>query len=136
MNDNNEIWYLVYGGSKKAINMLSETIKPFTDKDFDLYFDKLFSKNFINAMLKIKTGDLYTKNETETIEFHEGKATTYQIDAVFDKADNTLNLNLSSKTIIKNKDGETEDGGESSVVYMFKVSKNGKLKFMQVRLAG
>ena len=136
MNDNNEIWYLVYGGDEKAINMLSKKIKPFTEKDFDLYFDKLFSNDFINAILKIKTAELYTNGETETIKFHKGKATTYQIDATFDKPDNTLSLNLSSKTIIKDKDGETEDGGESSTIYMFKISPQGKLKFIQVRLAG
>src|SRR5687768_853774 len=33
MNPNNEIWYLVYEGNDKAINLLSDQIKPFTEKD-------------------------------------------------------------------------------------------------------
>jgi hypothetical protein len=44
-------------------------------------------------------------------------------------------LNLSLNVVIKNEDGEIEDGGESSRIYEFQISKGGKIKFVQIRLA-
>ena len=136
LNDNNEIWYLVYNGNEKAIGLLPEKIKPFTERDFDLHHDKLFSKNFINALLKIKTEELYQKGSTETITLQDGKATGYKMYATFDKAAGTLSLNLASKTIIKDAGGKEQDGGEFNEIYMFSILRNGKIKFRQIRIAG
>jgi hypothetical protein len=79
MNDNNEIWDLVTDGNTEALKLRPGKTKLFTEKDFDLYFDKLFPKRFVSSILKIKTDELYKKGETETIELQEGKATTYQM---------------------------------------------------------
>jgi hypothetical protein len=135
MNANNEIWYLVYTGDKR-IRQLPDTIKPFTEQDFDKYFDKLFSKRFINTILKIKSEDLYKKGEVETIEFKESSNTIYKMYATFNKKECTLILNLFSDSVIKDEKGEVQDGGEYSVIYEFVVLKNGQIKFKQVGLAG
>ena len=134
MNDNNEIWDMVYQG--KGGPLLSDKIKPFTEKDFDLHYNKLFTKRFIAALLKIKTDELYTKGETETVTLHDGAATTYKIIASFDKQAHLLQLNLASDTIIKNASGEVEDGGEYNEIYYFIITAAGKIKFKQIRLAG
>src|SRR5687768_10916625 len=46
LDSNNNIWYLVYAGADEKTASLSNTVKPFTEKDFDTYFDSLFTKRF------------------------------------------------------------------------------------------
>ena len=137
LNDNNEIWSLVYNGDEKRIQLISpDNKKPFTEKDFDRYYEKIFSKRFTKIVLKIKTEELFKKGETKTDGVSDGKATTYEIDASFDKKEQMLYLNLSSNTVEKDENGEVMDGGEFSILYEFAVLKNGHIKFRQVRLAG
>lgn len=131
MNYGNEIWYLVYIRDEKKTDQIQNKIKPFTEKDFDQYFDRLFPLRFIKGILKIKSEEFYKKGQTETVSLSEGTNTIYRIIATFDKANNTFNLNLSSKTYYKD-----DDDGESSIDYQFKVLKNGQIKFLQIRLAG
>lgn len=135
MNEANEIWFIAYADEKK-ISALPSKIKPFTEKDFDKYYDKLISKSFITALLKIKSDVLFKKGETETIELKEGKKTTYKMYASVDKATKILSLNLAFNTMIKDENGEIQDGGESNIIYQFKVISNSKIIFKQIRIAG
>lgn len=138
LNRNNEIWHLVYDGNKEALNLSTEKMKPFTEKDLNLYFDKLFPRTFINAILKIKTEEFYTKRKIETIEMVEGK-TRYKMYATFNSADNILSLHLAFNTPVEAKDGrgeEIDDPGEYSIIYLFDVGSNGKIKFKEVVFAG
>lgn len=128
MNENNEIWYLVNPENEN----LSDKIKPFTEKDFDQYFGKLFTKEFKDCIQKIKTQELYNTGYFETIEFHNGKETAYKMYATVDKKERSLTLNLAFKTMIK----DSNDAGESNILYYFKIEQNEALKFIQVRLAG
>ena len=136
LSSGNQIWYLAYNGNEKALNLLNDKTKPFTEKDFYLYFDKIFSKLFINAILKIKTNELNNKGETESIELNYGKATTYKMIATFEKSTHSLSLNLASNTIEKDTNGEILDGGEFNIIYQFEISSTGQLKLKQVELAG
>ena len=136
LSSGNQIWYLAYNGNEKALNLLNDKTKPFTEKDFYLYFDKIFSKLFINAILKIKTNELNNKGETESIELNDGKATTYKMIATFEKSTYSLSLNLASNTIEKDTNGEILDGGEFNIIYQFEISSTGQLKIKQVELAG
>lgn len=136
LSSGNQIWYLAYNGNEKALNLLNDKTKPFTEKDFYLYFDKIFSKLFINAILKIKTNELNNKGETESIELNDGKATTYKMIATFEKSAHSLSLNLASNTIEKDTNGEILDGGEFNIIYQFEISSTGQLKIKQVELAG
>jgi hypothetical protein len=135
MNTNNEIWYLVSENNGQMISKIPNKIKPFTEKDFDKDFDKIFESKFINTILKIKTDELYKNKYFETIEFKEAD-TTYKMYAQFDNERKILSLNLELNILIKDEDGKTEDVGESSVIYEFKVISSGHIKFIQIRLAG
>lgn len=136
MNYNNEIWYLVYEDNADMVPS-SEKIKPFTEKDFDTHYNKIFSKHFINALLKIKTDDLNKTGEVETITFKDGADLSYKLYATLDKKKNTLSLNLSYSKILKNEKGEPEDDmGEYSIVYQFDILPGGQVRFHEVRLAG
>lgn len=134
MGNNNYIWYLVYAGDEKKFDALPKTIKPFTEKDFNAYFDSLFPKRFINCILKLKTEELWKKGEIQTKELKEGN-TSYIMYATFDKQENKLSLNLSARSPYKNDDGETE-ASEFSEIYQFEILSNGKIKFKQIDLAG
>ncbi len=136
MSTGNEIWYLVYGSNDKMIDKLGDKKKPFTGEDFDTYFTKLFSKQFILCMQKINTDKLFKTGEFETPEISNGKATVYKIFATVNKADESLVLNFASNTTTKDTNGEVLDGGEFNVIYYFKILPTGQLKFIEVKLAG
>ncbi|WP_440135032.1 hypothetical protein [Chitinophaga sancti] len=44
-----------------ALQKLEKNISPLTEKLFDLYFDQIFSKEFISSLIKIKTKELFQK---------------------------------------------------------------------------
>jgi hypothetical protein len=136
-NPNNEIWYLASGADDKSLELLSDKIKPFTEKEFDKNYDKIFPRTFINSILKIKTEILLNKGEYETDELIEEK-TAYKIYATYDRKTNTLILNLASKTPITVNDGENDiiENSEFNVIYYFDIEMNNVLKFKQVRMAG
>lgn len=135
MNEGNEIWYVAYGNDDKKISRLPSKTKPFTAADFDKYYDNLISKSFTTALLKIKSGELFKKGTTETIEFKEDKNTTYKMYATVDEDGKVLSLNLAFNTIEKDENGEVLDGGESNIIYQFRITGN-KIIFKQIRIAG
>jgi hypothetical protein len=134
MNEQNGIWYLVYSGHEKKLSNISDSIKPFTEKDFDKYFDALFPKRFIDCLLKIKSEELWKTGSVDSKAIKDGN-TTYIMYATFDKSDNTLSLNLNSNSPFKTDDGEMESS-EFSEIYEFTVLSNGKIKFVRVSQAG
>ena len=134
-DSSNEIWYLAYDQSEKPISKLRNIVKPFTEADFDKYFNKIFPENFVKSLLKIKTDELYKKGAYQTLEFKNGE-TTYILYSTFDKTENTLELNFASKTEYKDEKGEPLDGGEFNIIYYFELTKKGHIKIKQIRLAG
>lgn len=131
LNENNEIWDLAFLGHEDQLQKPSDSIKPFSEQDFDKYFNKIFTKRFVNSILKIKTADLEKNGQYETIELSEGKSTTYHMAATYDKSNKQLDLNLASRTFY-----EDDNDGEFNINYQFQVLENGQIKFLQVRLAG
>jgi hypothetical protein len=134
MNEGNELWYLVYSGHEKQLSNISDSTKPFTEKDFDKYFDALFPKRFIDCLLKIKSEELWKTGSVDSKAIKDGN-TTYVMSATFDKSDNSLTLNLNSNSPFKTDDGEMESS-EFSEIYQFTVLSNGKIKFVRVAMAG
>ena len=134
-NEGNEIWYLAYDQNEKAIGKLRNITKPFTDTDFDKYFNKIFPKNFVKSLLKVKTDELFRKGFYQTIEMKDS-STAYILYSTFDKTKNLLELNLASNTEYKDEKGEPVDGGEFNIIYYFEITKQGHVKFKQIRLAG
>jgi hypothetical protein len=135
MNPADEIWFLVLSEKEREAKKLTERITPFTEKDFIRYYKKLFPPAFTKTILTIRSAELFNKGETESVEIKEGN-TTHKMYAAVDKETNILSLNLSYNTVWKDENGEVTDGGESSVIYSFKLLENGHLQFMYVRLAG
>ena len=136
LNPANEIWYLVLTGKELEKKKLTEKISPFAEKDLNKYYRKLFPKDFTKALLKIKSEQLYSKGETETPELKDTTGTIIKMYASVDKKENILTLNLSYNTPWKEDSGEVMDGGESNVLYYFRILKDQRLQFMYVRLAG
>ena len=134
MNEQNGIWYQVYSGHEKQLGSISDSIKPFTEKDFDKYFEALFPKRFIDCLLKIKSEELWKTGKVETKAIKEGN-TTYILYATFDKSDNSLTFNLNSNSPFKTDEGEWESS-EFSEIYEFTVLGNGQIKFVRVMQAG
>jgi len=130
MNVNNEIWNLAYDNNYQMISKLPGNPQPFTQADFDKYFNKIFTKRFINTILKINTGELFDKGESKTPEFKDG-AITYKMYATYDKESQTISLNLAMKT-----QDRSEDNGMFNVIYQFDVVNGSDIKFRQVRIAG
>jgi len=133
-NEGNEIWYLAYSGDEKATDSLDQNVKPFTEKDFDKYFNKIFTKPLIKCLLKIKTNELYNTGKSESPEIKDS-STTYKLYATFDKANRTVELNLATKTRYKISGTEYEEG-ESNFIYRFMILKNEHIKLKRILIAG
>jgi hypothetical protein len=132
----NEIWYLVLTEKElEAKNLGMGEITPFTEKDFNRYYKKLFPKQFVKALLKVKSADLFNNGKVESPEIKDGN-TSITIYASLDKEESTLTLNVAYNTAWQEKSGEIMDGGESNVIYNFRMLNNGQLLFLNVRLAG
>ena len=131
MNENNEIWYLAYRFSGKLIEKLPKDIKPFTEQDFDKYFEEIFTPYFVKCFLKIKTDELYKKGSFTTVDLLDSvNSRCYYMSATVISQTNTIELILNSKP--KNPD----DDFELSVGYFIDINKQGHLKLKKVRVAG
>ena len=69
-DDGNEIWNLACPKKKMGAAGI-----PFTERDFDKYFDNLFSARLVKCLLKIKTEDLYRKGKSTSPELQDGPTT-------------------------------------------------------------
>lgn len=132
-NEGNDIWYLAFSGNDKAIDNLDSNVKPFTEYDFDKYFDKIFSKDLIKCFLKIKMDELYKTGKSESPEFKDS-STTYKLYVTYDHTVKILQLNLATRTPYKISDTEYE-AGESNFIYQFQVLKNGHIKLKRLLIA-
>ena len=133
-NESNDIWYLAFSDNGKASDSLGNNVKPFTEHDFDKYFDKIFSKDLIKCFLKIKMNELYKTGKSESPEFKDS-STSYKLYVTYDHTDKILELNLATRTNYKISDTEYE-AGESNFIYQFQVLKNGHIKFKRLLIAG
>jgi hypothetical protein len=133
-NQGNEIWYLAYSNNEKALDKLNKNVKPFTEKDFDKYFDAIFSNHFIKCLLRIKADELYKSCKSESPVYTDG-LNTYILYATYHKAKQMLVLNFATKTAYKISETEYETG-ETNFIYQFVVLKNGFIKLKRIEIAG
>jgi hypothetical protein len=132
ITNSRELWYLIFQGDEKKLDSSPDSV--FTEKDYDKYFDALFPKRFINCLLKLKSEELWKTGDIQSPKLKAGN-TTYIMYASVDKANNTLTLNLYSETPYKINAEESENA-EHSEIYKFRILSNGKIKFIQVLIAG
>jgi len=132
-DENNDIWYLS-GGSWEAKEKLGSKVKPFTETDFVKCFNRLFPKEFINCLLKIKTDELYKTGGYRTQIIEDSLALKrYSMDVTYDESDNTLTLSLITITVYKEEDNQV---GEFAIMYHFEITKKGHIKLKGIGLAG
>jgi hypothetical protein len=137
LNTNNEIWSVALADSTDFFaGVGSDTIIPFTEKDFAKYYKKLFRREFINGILKIKSDELFKKNRASTDLLDSDSTTSYIMHASIDKEDNTLSLVLSFNTSIEDDNGDFVEGGEAGIGYIFIIQPDGHLLFKEIRIAG
>jgi len=134
-DESNEIWYLAYSENDKSIDKLGNIAKPFTEVDFDKYFDNIFSKNFVKSLLQIKVDELYKKGTFDTSELKDSSTTCILLSS-YDKTEHSLQLNLNSNTPINDDKGQPIEAGEFSIIYYFEITKQGHIKFKKIMLAG
>lgn len=129
-SDKNELWILI---DEKGFESFEENqAKPISKELFYKNIDKIFSKEFIQLVLKVKSDSLRfgkeyeisTKDEIEKLLFNfESKSFSILHNTVF---------------IYDNETKDTNDDftTESAKIYHFEVNKSGQLKFKSISLAG
>ncbi|MBW8683007.1 hypothetical protein [Chitinophaga rhizophila] len=137
LDESNEIWFLAYGANEKALEKLPDEAKPFTEKDFRQYFSRLFPPYFIKTLLKVKTDELLKRSEYETVSLVDStESTSYIMYVNWDKAENSLVLNLAATGIPGGSEGEDEQTMEFNIIYLFDVTAKGHLKLKAIKMAG
>jgi hypothetical protein len=130
---NNDIWYLVLNQKElEAKNIDESTV--FTEADFIKYYKKLFPKDFIMTLLKIKSADLQKRGKSESSAIKEGN-TNIKMYATYSRKEKIVALNLSYNTPWKETD-ESIEGGESNYMYTFRILSNNRLQFVKLMIAG
>lgn len=131
-----DTWFLVLSEKELQSKSTDEKFGAFSAGDFDKYYSKIFSAHFIASLLKVKSEELYRKGRYETPELRENSTSTYKMSVSFDKEERRLSLNLNFSVVEKDEQGEILDGGESTVIYTFRVLRNGHLQFDKIMMAG
>lgn len=129
--DSCDVWMAVLG--EDNLKQEQTMHKPFTQKDFKTYYQKIFSADFLQALLKIKSAKLYEKENTETQLFKGGEG-DFRMYATFDKQENVLTLNLAYAGG-KDENGSYISESEHNINYLFSVSAH-HLHFKSLFIAG
>lgn len=114
----------------------SDSSKKFTEKEFYKYFDKIFSKEFVKTLLKIKTKDLLTEHETQSIEIKEGKFKKYFLSIGVDSLKKSLYLNLDIDDVFIQKDGDINPMEFSTILVFDIIDDYKKIKYRLFTFAG
>jgi hypothetical protein len=137
LNKNNDIWNLAYTDIGIPKNTSYGKPVPFTEKEFDKNYKRIFSKYFIKSILKIKTEKLFNNGEYQTEKFKDGNLFYYS-GVRFDKETKTVNITLYFESPIIENDGseDTLIYSESTWTYVFDLVDGKFLKFREIWMAG
>lgn len=123
------IWYLAYSDMDIQIDVE----EPFTEKHFDKTYDKIFSMEYTDRLLKVKSKELFKTGAYETHELKKENV-SFKIYSDFDKTKNILRIQLNF-TYYFNDDENNWVTTESAEIFEFKL-KNNKMKWVEIYLAG
>ena len=129
----NDFWYLVwvaYGAENDSLEDKQEL--PFTEKDFDKYYNKIFPVDFVKCLLKVKSEELFEKGKYETeplIDYDGDYVVKYWIEAIYDKKTGVLELKEYFVEYQGNKIDENNRLSDSTMEFDFKFDKNCNLKY-------
>lgn len=109
---------------------------PFTEKNFEGNYKNIFSKEFIKALLKVKTKILFEKHAFET-DFIQSGTKKVKMQTKYNQVSNTLSLTFySEEPIYDGKTQELIDTAEFTINYTFTFDSNSRMKFFSVLMAG
>lgn len=91
-NKGNEIWY--YADSRLVTEIKPKDIKPFTEADFDLYFNSIFSIDLRRTISKLDIESFFKNNKGSSPEIEVVENTKSKLEARFDNKKNKLTLSL------------------------------------------
>jgi hypothetical protein len=100
--------------------------KPFTKADFDKYCTNIFDAEFVTALNKIKTDELFNKG-TYTTPTLTGKDSEFDIETSYDKKMNQLVISYHNKA--------SNGQGEAILRLTFDIKDN-KLKYNKIEVEG
>jgi hypothetical protein len=135
INTNNEIWFVADQDS--LIGTLNgDEIVAFTSKDFDKYYNRLFPKEFIQGLLRIKVNELVRTGEfSHDFEMKESDI-IYSLTATRHEKDSLFTLSLGYREEIEPGQDEEPVISESSYIYNFRILEDGHFVFKEIRIAG
>ena len=123
-DEGNEIWILA--DSRLVMEIDPNTIKPFTEADFDKYFSSLFTLDLRKTLEKIDRDIFFNTLESTSPEITVVEDSKSKVTTTFDKKNNDLILLLLN----------TGKDFEYAVQYQFHYTSDKGFKFKQVRVAG
>ena len=126
--ESDNIWCLAYGNNALSKN----TEAPFTEKEFTQTYKNIFSSEFTDRLLKIKSKELFEKGSFETQSLAK-EGFSVKIYATYDKKEQELRIHLNFTYLFD--DGEELSTTESGEMFDFKLINN-KLQLVEVWMAG
>jgi len=133
---NDNLWYLSLLDNEILYDKLKTT--AFTQKDFDKYFDKLFSPKYVKCLLKVKSEILFEKGHYETSSLirktEDNTIERIWMNAIYDKKTKSLRLMLNDYEYENYQDKDALF--ESNIEYDFQYDENCNLKFVKFIFAG
>jgi len=106
-SDGNEIWYLA--DSKLVMEIDPKEVKPFTETDFDKYFNSIFTLDLRETLKKLDNEEFFKTNKSTTPEIEVIKGSKSKLEASLDNSKNKITLALVTNL--------TEQGGLKFTIY-------------------
>ena len=128
----NEIW--AFTDSGEVVTRENGAV-PFTEKDFDVRYDRLFPQELVKGMEKLKLDSL-VPGMADDLELGGNDSLRYSLITYVDGAKTEFNLLLNTTYIpvVEGKRDE-EESMENSVGFIFEIRGGKKLMFRELRLA-
>lgn len=109
--------------------------KLFYQQDLKKYHSKIFNRDFVSALLRVKADSLYQKHEDETKLFENGDH-YYKLYVNYHPQDKVLVMNVLIGNNFIDDDGNHVSEGEHNIIYTFSILKDKKLMLDRVDLVG
>lgn len=124
-NKGNEIWYLA--DSKLVMEISPKEIKPFTEADFDKYFNSIFSLDLRKTFEKLNVEEFFKTNKSTSPEIELVKGSKSKLEASFDNSKHKITLALVTSLA-------EQANSKFTIYYKFDVMNNQNIKFGEVHV--
>src|SRR5690606_20408610 len=121
-NPGNEIWFVA--DSKLVMDINPEEIKPFTEKDYDRYFNSIFTVDLRRTIKELDLEEFFINLKASSPEIEVVENSKSRLEASLDKSKNILTLSMISTS---------NEFGKFTIDYIFEITDDQKIKFRHVR---